>query len=112
MTPEIESVPRPEWSPLPYEGCRNVQGKVLVDEKELLLAVLRFEPDGTIHEHPGATDTVVVCLDGSGFTSVASETAPLHAGQRVRWPAGITHRLWTEDSTMTTLMVERPRHVP
>lgn len=66
MTPEIESVPRPEWSPLPYEGCRNVQGKVLVDGEELLLALLRFEPDGTIHEHPGATDTVVVCLEGSG----------------------------------------------
>jgi quercetin dioxygenase-like cupin family protein len=81
---------------------------VLVSDDDLLLALLRFEPDGTIHEHPGETDTLVVCLEGSGFTSVAGETAPIHAGQRARWPTGITHRLWTEDSTMLTLMVERP----
>jgi hypothetical protein len=37
---------------------------------------------------------------------VAGETAPLEEGQQARWPKGIPHRLWTEDSTMTTLMVE------
>ena len=42
---------------------------------------------------------------GRGFTSVAGETAPLEEGQQVRWPRGIPHRLWTEDSTMSTLMV-------
>jgi hypothetical protein len=27
--------------------------------------------------------------------------------QRVIWPAGLSHRLWTEGSEMETLMVER-----
>ncbi len=44
--------------------------------------------------------------DGSGFTSVGAEAVPITAGQEVRWPEGALHRLWTEDSTMTTLMVE------
>jgi len=40
------------------------------------------------------------------MTSVGSEKAPLRAGQRVRWPAGAPHRLWTEGHEMLTLMVE------
>ena len=30
MPPDIQPIPRPEWSPLPFEGCRNVEGKVLL----------------------------------------------------------------------------------
>lgn len=108
MTIEIRPVPRPEWSPLPYEGCVGVDGKVLVREEGVFVAMLRFEPGGTIHEHPGPNDTIVVCIEGEGFTSLRDEVAPIHAGEHVRWPKGVTHRLWTEDSTMTTLMVEQP----
>jgi mannose-6-phosphate isomerase-like protein (cupin superfamily) len=87
----------------------NVDGKVIFwDEQALGLALLRFGEHGTIHEHPGENDTLVACLEGRGFTSVGDETAPLEAGQHVTWPKGVPHRLWTEDSTMLTLMVERP----
>jgi len=48
-----------------------------------------------------------VCLEGEGFTSVEEETSTLREGEQARWPKGVRHRLWTEDSTMTTLMVER-----
>ena len=104
----IDSFPRPEWEPLPMEGCVNVEGRVIVSDDDLLVATLRFAPHGTIHEHPGFTETIVACLEGEGFTSVGAEVLPIAAGQRVRWPPGIPHRLWTEGSTMTTLMIERP----
>jgi quercetin dioxygenase-like cupin family protein len=106
----VERVPRPDWEPLPYEGCHGVEGRVLVREPDLLIALLRFTEDGTIHEHPGPNDTIVVCIEGSGYTSLAGETAPLAAGDRVDWPRDVTHRLWTEGSTMTTMMVERIAH--
>jgi hypothetical protein len=32
---------------------------------------------------------------------------PLREGRQVRWPRGIVHGLWTEGSTMTTLMIEQ-----
>jgi quercetin dioxygenase-like cupin family protein len=89
------------------EGCRGVEGRVLVREPEFFIATLRFEEQGTIHEHPGPNDTIVVCLEGSGFTSVAGEEAALAAGERVDWPRGVPHRLWTDGSTMTAMMVER-----
>ena len=108
MTPEVGPVPRPEWTPVPREGTRGVEGKVLLRESGLFLALLRFAPASTIDEHPAPHPITVVCLEGEGLTSVGGETAPLHAGERVVWPAGVPHRLWTEASTMTTLMVERP----
>jgi quercetin dioxygenase-like cupin family protein len=85
-----------------------VDGKVLVREADFLVAILRFSPHATIHEHPGANDTVVVCLEGEGLTSVGGVTAPLRESERAFWPANVPHRLWTEGTTMTTLMVERP----
>jgi len=106
MSVDIRPIPRLGWDPLPYDGCVGVVGRVLVREEDFFVAQLRFSEQTTVHEHPGERDPIVVCLEGSGFTSVAGETSPLREGHQVRWPKGITHRLWTEDSTMTPLMVE------
>ncbi len=48
----------------------------------------------------------VVCLDGGGSVSVGDETFVFRAGDTIRWPAYTMHRLWTEASEMTTLMIE------
>jgi quercetin dioxygenase-like cupin family protein len=101
-------VPRPDWEPLPFDGCVGVEGRVLVRERDFFIATLRFGPHATVHEHPGANDTIVVCLEGAGMTSVGGEVAVLREGQRAFWPAGVPHRLWTGEGTMTMLMVERP----
>jgi quercetin dioxygenase-like cupin family protein len=99
-------VPRPEWSPLPFEECVGVEGKVLLRSERLVLALLRFAPGGSIHEHDAPMEIDVVCLEGEGFVSVDAESFPFRAGESVRWPAGAMHRLWTEGTAMTTLMVE------
>lgn len=80
---------------------------MLVSEPDFFFAILRFEPGATVHEHPGENDAYVTCLEGEGWTSVGDERSPLRAGQFVVWPKGIRHRLWTEGTTMTTLMFER-----
>src|SRR5262249_40214314 len=105
-------VPRPQWSPLPHEGCTGVVGKVLLRAEEVFIAMLRFGPHGTIHEHAAGWEIDVICLEGSGFVSVDGEAAPLHAGEQIRWPAGAQHRLWTDGEGMTTLMVEHIRATP
>jgi quercetin dioxygenase-like cupin family protein len=105
LTPEITPFPRPGWDPLP--NSVGVDGRVLVREPDFFIAQLRFGERAQIVEHAGANDTTVVCLDGEGFTSVAGETAALREGERVRWPKGVVHGLWTNGATMVTLMVER-----
>lgn len=101
-----EAVPRPEWSPLPHTGCVDVDGKVLLRTEILLIAMLRFATRATIHEHPAPWEIDVICLEGHGFVSIDGISAPLQSGERIRWPAGHPHRLWTDGDTMTTLMVE------
>jgi quercetin dioxygenase-like cupin family protein len=106
MTVDVAKVPRSEWSPLPRSV--GVDGRVLVREKDFFIATLRFARHATIEEHPGENDALVVCLEGEGFTSVGAERTRLQEGERAFWPLGIPHNLWTEETTMVTLMVERP----
>ena len=103
---ETTPFPRPDWSPLPHTDCRGVQGRVLLKTGALAVAMLRFDVGGTVHEHPAGYPIDVLCLEGSGMTSVGDEWIALAAGQSVRWPADVPHRLWTEGATMTTLMIE------
>ncbi len=105
--PDVQPFERPGWKPLPHAGSVNVEVRVILHDETLLLAQLRFGEHGTIHGHEGANEAVVACLEGSGFTSVGDEAAAIEAGQRVFWPKGVHHRLWTEGSSMTTLMCER-----
>ena len=102
----VRSFNRPEWSPLPVKGSVGVEAKGLARMERFNLAMLKFEPNATIHEHPADIDIDVFCLEGEGMTSVKDQSAAIHAGEWVRWPAGQTHRLWTENSPMVLLMIE------
>jgi len=99
--------PRPDWAPLPRPGCENVLFRVLLGTDGLFVANLRFAAHATIDEHSAPWDVDVICLSGSGFTSVGAETYALHEGQTARWPKDRAHRLWTESTEMETLMIER-----
>jgi quercetin dioxygenase-like cupin family protein len=95
--------------PVPREGCVGVESRVLFVDEEIGVAMLRFAPHGTIDEHAAPHDIDVVCLEGAGYTSVEDRRFMFKAGEIVRWPRERRHRLWTDGSTMTTLMLERLR---
>lgn len=102
----VQAFNRPKWMPLPFEGCTGVESIGLARLENQSIAMLRFQPQATIHEHAADIVIDVFCLEGEGMTSVSGESTPIHAGQWVRWPAGQPHRLWTENSRMVTLMIE------
>ena len=102
----VQPIPRPEWTPHPHPGCHGVEFRVLLRLDHLVIAMLRIRPHGAIHEHSATHDADVICLEGRGMTGVGNEQAPIRAGERIRWPAHVLHRLWTEDSEMITLMIE------
>ena len=99
-------LPRAAWAPLPRAGCVGVEGKVLLHQATLVLALLRFAPHGTIDAHAAPFAVDVVCLEGSGYQRVGDTETPLRAGEGVRWPAGQVHRLWSGGEPLLTLMVE------
>lgn len=103
----IEQMPRSQWSPVPRQGTMGVTGRVLLNRAGIAVANLRFSPHATIDEHSAPFEVDVICLAGEGFVSVGNDPSAFRGGDRVVWPAGVNHRLWTESSEMETLMVER-----
>jgi len=99
-------VPRSEWAPLPRPGSRGVEFKVLLEQPLLVIAMLRFGPHSTIDEHSADFPVDAICLEGAGTFSVDGEAAPIQAGESAPWASARPHRLWTDDSTMATLMIE------
>lgn len=105
MAPEIRPIPKSAWEPLPQAGCVGVEHVVLMREPQVIV-LLKFTTNATINEHHAPLAVDVICMEGSGMTSVDAEESPINAGETVHWPAAVNHRLWTEDTEMVTLMVE------
>lgn len=103
----IEQMPRPHWSPVPRQGTVGVAGRVMLKRAGIVIANLKFSTHATIDEHSAPIDIDVICIAGEGFVSVGDESSVFRAGDRVVWPAGVNHRLWTDGTEMETLMVER-----
>lgn len=83
------------------------QYRTLLEKDHLALVMLYFAKNAAIHEHAAEHEIDVICLEGAGFTKVGKDQSPIFAGDRIHWPAGKPHRLWTKDDEMVTLMVEQ-----
>lgn len=103
----IEHMPRPHWEPLPRQGVVGVTGRVILKRDGIVIANLRFAANATIDEHAAPFEIDVICVAGEGFVSIGNESSSFRAGDRVVWPAGVNHRLWTQETEMETVMVER-----
>ena len=84
----------------------GVDGRVLLIRRGVVVANLRFAEHAAIDEHSAAFEVDVVCLSGEGFVSIDGKAMPFRCGQFVTWPAQVNHCLWTEATSMETLMVE------
>ncbi len=104
---EIASQPKPQWAHLPRPGCSNVEFRVLINRDGLTIANLRFGKGAEIDEHDAPMDIDVIVMAGSGFVSLDGATSEVSLGQTIFWPRGKAHKLWTTNSTMETIMVER-----
>lgn len=103
----VEQMPRAHWTPVPREGVVGVTARVMLNRAGIAIANLKFAAQATIDEHSAPFEIDVICLAGEGFVSIDNDSSAFRAGDRVVWPMGVNHRLWTEGSEMETLMVER-----
>ena len=103
---EIKPFPRAEWATKPNDNAVGIEGRVLLQDKRLLVAQLRFDEHASFDAHDAPWDCHVLCLEGSGFVLVGEETAELHEGESVLWPKHTLHKLWTDGQKMVTVMIE------
>ena len=108
---EKQVFPRPDWSPVPRDGCVNVEGKVCLVDRRSVVAMLRLQENACTDVHPAPYDIHVLCIEGSGFAMCGGEVTPLESGESVLWPKGEEHNLYTEASEMTTIMVEHVHQI-
>jgi mannose-6-phosphate isomerase-like protein (cupin superfamily) len=87
-------------------GCTNLAATNLFDRP--LAVEHHYGPHGGMREHAADEAILCVCIGGSGYVKVGDETSGLRANQAVAWPAGKTHRVWTEDDSMTVLLIHLP----
>jgi Cupin domain len=87
-------------------GCTNLDAAPILEDP--LVVEHHYQPGGEMHEHSAGEVVLCVCVAGRGFVKVGSESSELHANQAVVWPAGVAHRVWTTDSSMTVLLLHFP----
>jgi quercetin dioxygenase-like cupin family protein len=105
MAEEPQPVSVQDWTPV--AGSAGVDARVLLVRDGFLVALLRLAPASTVDERAAGHEVDVVCLEGEGYISVEDRISALAAGQRMTWPAGRVHRLWTGDHGMIVLLVDR-----
>jgi len=108
---DLQAFPKPDWAPKPNDNAVGIDVRVLLKNKRLLIAELRFTEHGTFDAHDAPWDCHVLCLEGSGFVRVGEETSEINAGESVLWPKHVLHQLWTDGQKMVTQMIEHVHQV-
>lgn len=83
---------------------------ILLDRPATVVAMY-FEPHSVIDEHSAAAPILVLVTAGNGFVRVGGpdgETSAVSAGDAILWPAKLDHTLWTEDQTLTAIIIDGP----
>ncbi len=103
--------PKGQWSPKLNDNAEGIDVRLLLRDRNLVIAQLRFETRAIFDAHTAPWDCHVLCLEGAGFVRVGDDTFNLVAGQTVFWPKRVMHQLWTDGSMMVTEMIEHVHQV-
>ena len=107
MTVDIRPFPRLGWDPLPETASSASSVAVWSGKTSFFVAQLRFSEHATIHEHPGERDTIVAASKARATPRSATRPRRSAKGSRFAGRQAFRTGLWTEGSTMSTLMIER-----
>lgn len=91
----------------PLEGGSNVTFMPLRRDDHIVAMLLSFGRKGDTGKREVAADVLVVVISGEGRLRSGGQIADLKAGDVALLPGGILHHLWTSDSQMTLVMMER-----
>jgi len=88
-----------------------INGLPIILNRRLIIAALYFEQHGSMDEHSSDVPCVFLVISGKGFIRVGGpegETRAVTAGDAVLWPAGLDHKVWTEDEELWGIVVDGP----
>jgi len=88
------------------KGTRNVAGQVIHSGGDGAVSELAFGRRAWVEPHSNPSETWFVVIEGGGFVRVGDEQARVAAGEAVRWPVGVAHAAWTDETPMRALVIE------
>jgi quercetin dioxygenase-like cupin family protein len=95
--------------------ARQLDGLPIFLDRPTTVVALYFESHGSIEEHKASAPILVLITAGSGFVRIGGpdgETRAVSAGDAILWPAALDHTLWTEDETLTAIVIDGPAERP
>lgn len=91
--------------------ARKVNGLPILTERPFLVVAMYFDPHGEMEEHSASVPILFLVTRGNGFVRIGGldgETREVRAGDAVLWPAGLDHKVWTEDEPLEALVIDGP----
>ena len=86
----------------------HVHGLPFALDATVQVEVMYFEPHARLHEHSAPHRILFLVIDGSGTVRLGGphgEARNVIAGDAVMWPAGVDHTAWTDDTSLTAVVV-------
>jgi quercetin dioxygenase-like cupin family protein len=95
----------------PREGTRGLADGTIWADEHARVTELAFSTRAFIAPQTSPHLGLLIVVAGGGWVQVGDETAPVHHGEAVEWPPGVTHGAWTDGTTMRAILVELPETV-
>lgn len=93
------------------ELARRVNGLPILLNRPMLVVAMYLEPHASMDEHSSDVPILFLVTRGRGFVRIGGptgETQSVTAGDAILWPAGLDHKVWTEDETLDAIVIDGP----
>ena len=93
------------------ELAQRLNGLPILLNRPMIVVAMYLEPHGQMDEHNAPEPILFLVTGGNGFVRVGGptgETAPVSAGMAILWPAGLDHKVWTEDAPLEAILIHGP----
>jgi mannose-6-phosphate isomerase-like protein (cupin superfamily) len=93
------------------ELAQRLNGLPILLNRPMIVVAMYLEPHGQMDEHSAQSPILFLVTGGSGFVRIGGpngETVPVSAGMATLWPAGLDHKVWTEDEPLEAILIDGP----
>jgi quercetin dioxygenase-like cupin family protein len=88
--------------------AQKVKGMPIMLDAEMQVEAMYFDAHASIEEHAADNPILFLVIEGRGKIRIGGpmgETREIEAGDAVLWPAQIDHTVWTEEGTLTAIVI-------
>lgn len=93
------------------ELSQRLNGIPILLNRPMIVAALYLEPYGSMDEHSAPVPVLFLVTRGNGFVRIGGpngEAQRVTTGDAVLWPAGLDHKVWTEDEPLEAIVIDGP----